>query len=132
MNGRDYMDEKRIYRPLDDLSTEKIKDIIIRNQLDEVLNLPLSVGENHPNWKFAQDLCAQLATHESPEVRANAVLGFAYIARTKGKLEKHVVKPIVLRELSENHHHSGRIHDAIDDINKFLKWKLGKKATEVS
>ncbi|RTE07023.1 hypothetical protein [Paenibacillus whitsoniae] len=124
------MDEKRIYRPLDDLSVQKIKEILIRNQLDELLTLPLSVGENHTNWKVAQDLCAQLSNHESPAVRANAVLGFAYIARTKGKLEKHVVKPIILRELRENHEHCLRVHDAINDINMFLKWKLGKKALD--
>ncbi len=90
--GRDYMDEKRIYKPLDVLSTEEIKEILIRNKLDELLTLPLSVGENHPNWKTAQDICAQLSSHECSSVRANAVLGFAYLARTKGKLEKHIVR----------------------------------------
>ncbi|OPH51162.1 hypothetical protein BC351_35515 [Paenibacillus ferrarius] len=124
------MDEKRIYKPLDVLSNDEIKEMLNRNQLDELLTLPLSVSENHTNWKFAQDICAQLSNHESPAVRANAVLGFAYIARTKGKLEKHIVKPIVLRELRENHQYNWRILDSIDDINMFLKWKLGKSATE--
>lgn len=124
------MDEKRIFKPLDDLSNEEIKERLRRNQLDELLSLPLSVSENQLNWKFAQDICVQLSSHESPAVRANAVLGFAYIARTKGKLEKHIVKPIVLKELRENREYNWRILDSIDDINMFMKWKLGKRVTE--
>ena len=124
------MNEKRIYKPLDDVSTEEAIERLNRNQLDELLYLPLSVGENHPDWKFAQDICVQLSSHESPAVRANTVLGFAYIARTKGQLEKHIVKPIVLRELRENHEHNWRILDSIDDINLFMKWKIGKSAAK--
>lgn len=121
------MDEKRIYRPLDDLSTKEVLECMERKQYDELFILPLSVGENHPNWKFAQDICVKLSSHESPLVRANAVLGFAYIARTKGQLEKHIVKPIILRELRENHEYNWRILDSITDINLFMKWNLAAK-----
>lgn len=119
------MDEKRVYKPLDDFSNEEIKEILNRNQFDELISLPLSVSENHPNWKYAQDLCVQLSSHECAAIRANAVLGFAYIARTKGKLEKHIVKPIVLKELRDNQEYQWRIVDSIEDINMFMKWKIG-------
>jgi hypothetical protein len=132
MNRMSYMDEKRIYKPLDDLSSEEVMKVLNRNQLEELLTLPLSVGENHPNWKFAQDVCVQLSNHESSGVRANAVLGFAYIARTKGQLEKHIVKPIVLRELRENHEFNWRITDSIDDINLFMKWNMASKYFQCS
>ncbi|MBB3127019.1 MULTISPECIES: hypothetical protein [Paenibacillus] len=122
------MNEKPIYKPLDDLSTEEVNKILRRNQEKELLTLPLSVGQNHPNWKFAQDVCVRLSGHASPIVRANAVLGFAYIARTKGQLEKHIVKPIVLRELRENHEYNWRINDSIDDINLFMKWNIASKS----
>lgn len=121
------MDEKRIYKPLDDLSNKEVMEVLNRNHFTELLTLPLSVGENHPNWKFAQDICVQLSSHESSAVRANAVLGFAYIARTKGQLEKHIVKPIVLRELSENQEHNWRIIDSIGDINLYMKWNIASK-----
>lgn len=124
------MDEKRIYKPLDDLSTEEVIECLNRNQFEELLRLPLSVSEYHPNWKFAQDICARLSNHESPAVRANAVLGFAYIARTKRQLEKHIVKPIVLKELRENHEYNWRIIDSISDINLFMKWKIGKSVSK--
>lgn len=124
------LDEKRIYKPLDDLSTEEVIECLNRNQLEELLRLPLSVSENYLNWKFAQDICVRLSNHESPAVRVNAVLGFAYITRTKRQLEKHIVKPIMLKELRENREYNWRILDSISDINLFMKWKIGKRATK--
>jgi hypothetical protein len=123
-------EEKRIYRPLEILTDQEIERILKDNNLDEMILLPLSVGEYHPNWKFAQDLCVKMSSHEDERVRANAVLGFAYIARTKGILEKRIVKPIVLNELNENKEYQWRIIDAINDINLFMKWKIGKKALD--
>ncbi|MEK3877093.1 hypothetical protein [Paenibacillus sp. FSL M7-0420] len=117
----------KIYTPPNDLSSEEIKDRLKRNDAADLLTLPLSIGEYHPNWKFAQDICAQLADHESAAIRANAILGFAYISRTKGLLEKHIVKPLVLSELRENKEYEWRILDSIEDINFFMKWKIGNR-----
>jgi hypothetical protein len=119
------LDDRRIYKPLEEFSNEQIKEVLKRNSIDELITLPLSVSEYHRNWKFAQDLCVVLSKHEDSRIRANAVLGFAYIARTKGKLEKHIVKPIVLKELRENQEYNWRILDAIYDINLFMKWRIG-------
>ena len=74
-----------------------------------------------------QDVCVRLSGRVSPVVRGNAVLGFAYIARIKGQLERHIVKPIVLRELRENHEYNWRINDSIHDINLFMKWNMASK-----
>ncbi|GGI11572.1 hypothetical protein [Gottfriedia solisilvae] len=120
------MDEKRIYKPLEEYSNDQIKEIFKRNNFEELARLPLSLGMIHTNWKFAQDICVMLSMNESALIRANAVLGFAYIARTNGKLEKHIIKPIVLKELRENHEYNWRIIDAIDDINLFMKWRISK------
>lgn len=122
------MTEKRVYKPLEDLSNQQLNEILDRKRIDELIPLPLSVGEYHINWKYAQDLCAKLSEHENPLIRANAILGFAYIARTKGMLEKHIVKPIVLKELRDNQEYNWRIIDAIHDINLFMKWKIGANA----
>jgi len=119
---------ERIYKPLDSLTNEDIDKILDRNDIDEIIILPLSVGENHTNWKYAQEICVKLSRHENANVRANAILGFSYIARVHGKLEKHIVKPIILKELRENKEFEGTIIDSIMDINIFLKWNLGKKA----
>jgi len=88
------------------------------------------VGENFPNWKYAQDVCLRLAEHPNDNVRANACLGLAYIAHTKGRLEKHLVKPILLRELRNQTEFRWRITDAIADINLYLKWHLASRHSQ--
>lgn len=122
------MVDKRIYKPLEEFSDKEINEILKRNNTDELITLPLAVSENHVNWKYAQDLCVKLSFHKNAAIRANAVLGFAYIARTKRKLEKHIVKPIVLKELKENDEYTCRVVDAIEDINLFMNWKIGPKS----
>lgn len=118
---------ERKYSPLPEYSNEEIEAILQREDPNELALLSLSVGQFHPHWKTAQDLCAKLSEHPDPRVRANAVLGLAYIARTKRKLEKHIVKPIVLRELKQNREYDWRIRDAISDINGYMGWRIGRK-----
>ncbi|APO44595.1 hypothetical protein BS614_11700 [Paenibacillus xylanexedens] len=66
-----------------------------------------------------------LQKYSDPAIRDNGVLGLAYIARTKENLEKHKVKPIILKELKQNHQNEGRVKDAIDDVNLYMKWEIG-------
>lgn len=119
---------ERIYRPLDVFSDEEIEKILQSNDINEIIRLPLLVGMNHQKWKFAQDLCVKLSEHEDSRVRANSILGLAYVARTKGKLEKYIVKPVVLKALRDNKEFEWLVVDAINDINLFMKWDIGKKA----
>lgn len=118
------MNEKRIYRALPVYSDYEIKEILKNDNLEELAMLSLSVGEYHRDWKFAQDICVKLADNENEIVRANAVLGFAYIARTKKKLSKYIVKPLIFRELRRAKEYKWRIEDAICDINIYLGWNL--------
>ncbi|WP_233500621.1 hypothetical protein [Paenibacillus antibioticophila] len=118
---------ERIYKHIEEYSDQEIEEMLERQEVEELMYLSLSVGMYHHNWKFAQDICLRLAQHENPIVRSNAIMGIAHVARTKRKLDKRLVKPIVLKELRENKENKGTILDAISDINLFLKWNLAKK-----
>lgn len=72
-----------IYRPLPEFNDEEAEKIIKSGSIEEMTLFSLSVGEYHHDWKKAQDICIVLSNHENEAVRANAALGFAYIARTK-------------------------------------------------
>lgn len=121
----------RIYRPLPILNNrEEVKKLLDCGSIEELLILSLALGETFPDWKYAQDVCLRLAEHSNDKVRANACLGFAYIARTKRRLEKHLVKPILLRELRCQIEFRWRIEDAIQDINYYMKWHLAHKHEE--
>lgn len=122
-------EQPRIYKPLPILnSKEEIENLLSYGTTEQLLALPLAVGESFPDWKYAQNICLRLADHPSDKVRANACLGLAYVARTKHRLEKHLVKPILLRELRCQTESRWRVEDAINDINHYLKWHLAHKS----
>lgn len=118
------------YKPLDKLTDEEIQAVLNSDDIAKLIRLPLSVGMNHHDWKFAQDLCIKLSTHSDLRVRANALTGLEYIARTKGKLEKHLVKPILLNALRDEKWEQLGISSVIKKINFFLNWKVGIKAVD--
>lgn len=96
--------------------------------IDDLILLPLSMGETCPSWKKTQDICVILSNHDDERVRANSALGLAYTARTKRRLEKHIVKPVLLNLLKTTNEYQWRIIDSIEDINYYLKWTIGKNA----
>ncbi|AIQ47969.1 hypothetical protein R70723_20205 [Paenibacillus sp. FSL R7-0273] len=118
---------ERKYQEIREYTGLEIKEILDRQVIEELILLPISVGLHHPNWRMAQNLCLELAQHKDAHVRANAVFGLAHIARTKGVLDKRLVKPVILKELRQNEEYRGTIIDAVSDINLFLNWKLAKR-----
>lgn len=121
---------ERKYKSLPDYSDEEINRILREGTIKEVIQLPLSVGAYSSNWKKAQDICVKLSIHTDERVRANCALGLAYIARREGRLEKHIVKPVLLELLRNCEEYRWRIIDSIDDINNFMKWNIGYKAIQ--
>lgn len=84
------------------MSKLEIQERLKKGKEDELLLLPLSVGEYGENWKDSQEICLKLMEHNNAAVRANAALGLAYIAGNHRMLDKRLVKPFLLKELREN------------------------------
>ena len=121
---------KPVYKPLEDITYDEALRILESGTIEERILLPLRAGEKMADWKQAQTICIKSFESDDLRVRANAALGLAYIARTKGQLEKHLVKPLLVKELRENIENRWRIIDAITDINYYLGWHLEEKALE--
>lgn len=81
-------------------------EIVHNGTTTEKAKLAMALGFDCPDYGFAQAMCIQLLQCEEENVRTNAVIGLAHIARRFGKLDKRVLKPYLLRELKENN--SGR------------------------
>lgn len=121
---------KKLYQSLPEFDDKEIRRILQFGSIEELTILPLSVGEYHANWKTAQNICVELSNHSDEQVRANSALGLANIARTKGKLEKHIVKPILLEILRNCSEHRDRVIDSIQDVNIFMEWSIEEKAID--
>ncbi|MBO0452672.1 MULTISPECIES: hypothetical protein [Enterococcus] len=91
--------------------------------IEELIIFPLSVEQCHADWKIAQNICVELSNDSDERVRANSALGFAYIARKKGKIEKHIVKPILLGLLKNSSDRWARVVDSIQDIDSYMNWQ---------
>lgn len=101
-------------------------EAITSDDVERLRTLPIDLGFNHENWRFIQDVCVRLSEHRDPSVRSNSLLGLSYAARFRGKIEKNVVKPVLLRALKDSDSGvAGVAQDAIDDINHLMKWRIG-------
>ena len=54
------------------------------------------------------------------------LLGLSYAARFGGKVEKNIVKPVLLRALKDVDPRVAAVaQDAIEDINTLMSWRIG-------
>ena len=115
---------KPVYEPIPKLGADQIKDCIARDDPDELLVAVLSAAlyEDHD---FAENTCIKLARHDNFNIRGNALLGFAHIARIDGKLSEPDVRPLLEMGLVDpNEYVRDQAKDAKDDIEHFLGWKF--------
>ena len=125
---------KLIYRKPKPVTDREVIDAINEDDLEVVRLIPIRLGFNHENWKFIQDICVRLSEHRDPRVRTNSLLGLSYAARFRGRVDKNIVKPVLLRGLKDpDQVVAGTAQDAIDDINHLMGWRIGgaKKQKQV-
>ena len=117
---------KPIYRAPGAISDREAMAAIASNDIDRLRTLPIDLGFNHENWRFIQNVCVRLSEHPDSWVRSNSLLGLSYAARFRGRVEKNIVKPVLLRALKDSDSRVASVaQEAIEDINHLMKWKIG-------
>jgi len=117
---------KFVYRAPKVVLDREAMDAIARDDVDRLIRLPIDLGFHHENWRFIQDVCIRLSDHREWRIRANSLLGLSYAARFRGRVEKNIVKPVLLRALKDEHPDvASTAADAIEDINRLMKWRIG-------
>lgn len=125
---------KLIYRPPQAVLDRDAMDAIAQDDIDRLITLPIDLGFHHENWRFIQDVCVRLSEHRDWRIRANSILGLAYAARFRGRIEKNIVKPVLLRAVKDEHPEvASNAADAIEDINRLMGWSIAgaKRQKEV-
>jgi hypothetical protein len=99
----------------------------IKNDDIELLRLiPVKLGLNHKNWNFIQNVSVKLSEHPNENIRGNSFRGFGYAAMNHRKLEKNIVKPVLLRGIKdESEWVRSCAEDALDQVNSYMGWKIG-------
>ena len=100
-----------------------VEAVLANGEPQELLYVPIVVSLDPPDWAWSQAICVRLAGHPDANVRGNAILGFAHLARVCGKLDEAVVRPLIESALRDDHPLvRGRASDAADDAAHFLGW----------
>jgi hypothetical protein len=115
-----------VYWSPEPISDAEVMAAIRNDDVEALRKIPIRLGFHHENWRFIQDVSVRLSSHRDVDVRANSLLGLLYAARFRGRVEKNVVKPILLRALRDSHPHVVyTAQDAIEEINLVMKWDIG-------
>lgn len=117
---------KLVYRAPVPVPDREAMEAIARDDVERLRTLPIDLAFHHENWRFIQDVCVRLSEHRDPCVRSGSLHGLQYTVRFRGKVEKSVVKPVLLRALKDSDPFVAQVaRDVIDDINFVMKWRLG-------
>lgn len=117
------------YEQLKYISKNEAEIILLANKKEELLLLPLSLGEYCEEPEYAQKICIDLANKEDPDIKTNAILGLSYIARKHAFLEKKNVESTICAVLGSplSINSVYRVIEAAEDIYLFMKWRKGLK-----
>ncbi len=101
-------------------------DAIARDDIQRLMRLPFDLGLNHENWHFIQEVCVRLSEHRDWRIRSSSLQGLAYAAEFHRRLERNIVKPVLLRALKDTEPQVvQRAEEAIAYINQYMKWRIG-------
>ena len=124
-------ERRRQYREIGPWKHEDVEQAILSDDIESLCLAVIGVSMHDDDWRYAQDLCVRLSSHSHFNVRGNAVLGFAHIARVHRRLDRAVVQLIIQAALRDEHDYvRGHADSAVDDTMIYLKWHYdGKNAT---
>ena len=116
------------YIPTTKRAKAEISEILKNGTLQEKSDALWSATCTVNDYKWAQELCHRYSESDEPLLRGCAIIGLSNIARTTGKLDKAIAKPLLLRALKdENEIVRGKAQDAIDDVNHCFKWRIAMR-----
>lgn len=110
-----------IYNNLPEYSNEEINLILNSCDYDKIKQVLLSIGEYSLDYNFALNLILEkFLSSNNDEIRSYCALGFSYLARRFKQMDVNVIN-LLKDEVSNNATWRGRVQDAIDDIEVFVK-----------
>jgi hypothetical protein len=118
-------DCKLRYEPLPNWTREEMEAVIRRDEPAALALVPMVAGLEPPECAWAAEICIELTSHGEANVRANAILGLGYLARTCGELPESIIRPIIEKGMRDpDPWVQERSRDAADECSHFLKWSF--------
>jgi hypothetical protein len=81
----------------------------------------LDITFNISDWEWVQNQCLQLISNPNEDIRGLALTCLGHIARIHAVIDKPKVLPVLRQIISQDAAVAGRVEDALDDIEIFVK-----------
>jgi hypothetical protein len=101
------------------ISREEMVKIFSSGTENEICGALVSMAFYDDDWKWSQDQCLHFLYHVDPGIRGVAATCLGHIARIHRHLDKELVENILKKHWNDKMI-SGRVQDALDDIQIFL------------
>ena len=102
------------------LTKKEAEKLLYSTNEADVTNILLYVCLNFEDWEWVQDACLKLLNSENENICGLAITCLGHIARIHSKIDKKKVLPI-LKSMNANKKLTGRVEDALEDINTFAE-----------
>lgn len=101
---------------------DTIREILLCDEdIDFCLRLLLKITFDCDDWEWIQNVCIDIInSNREKNICGLAVSCIGHLARIHGKIDKERIFELFDQQ-KDNPYISGRIEDAIDDINRFVK-----------
>ena len=113
------------HEPVPQFTREEALRILAAGKIAELMLLPTSVAMFSDDFKWAQSICRDLASHEHHGVRGNAIGGLGHLALRFGILDEATIRPIIEKALQDPHEFvRGHAYDAAEDVKHIQGWEI--------
>ncbi len=90
------------------------------NDTAGIVHAMLGAAYHEPDWQWVQDWCLHFLESSDPDIRGTAITCLGHLARIHQKIQKTKVVS-ALQAHAKDPAVAGRIEDAIQDIEMFVK-----------
>lgn len=108
------------YKNPSQISREHAMRIFSSGTEGEICDALVSMAFYHEDWKWIQNQCLRFLNHSDANVRGVAAICLGHIARIHHHLDRKKVIN-ALKKCLVDEKISGRVQDALDDIQWFLR-----------
>ena len=105
---------------------QEVDAAIEEDDPEELLGVIIDVSLAAEDAMWAQICFARLAQHPNVDVRGNAMIGFAHLAKRLGDLDQEIVAPILEAGLhDEMEYVREQAEAALSELREELGWRAG-------
>lgn len=102
------------------INRNKAVEIFLTGSNNDICDALLAVTLHDEDWKWVQMQCLHFLGHTDPNVSGLAATCLGHLARIHRKLDRELVIR-ALKKWLKDEKISGRVQDALDDIEIFLE-----------